>query len=108
MAKREPDRKTEYLFRGILSLKTMEECRAFFDDICTITELIDMSNRLTAAKMLSDEATYTDVIEKTGLSTATISRVNRCLTYGAGGYQQILGKLDELDRAAGKDNGDER
>ena len=95
MAKREPDRKTEYLFRGILSLKTMEECRAFFDDICTITELIDMSNRLTAAKMLSDEATYTDVIEKTGLSTATISRVNRSLNYGNDGYDLVFSRIEQ-------------
>ena len=94
MAKREPDKKTEYLFRGILSLETVEDCRAFFDDICTITELIDMSNRLTAAKMLSDEATYTDVIEKTGLSTATISRVNRCLRYGSDGYRLVLDNLN--------------
>ena len=92
MAKKEMDSKMEYLFKGILSLNSIEECKAFFEDICTITEIIDMSNRLTAAKMLSDEKTYTEIIEKTGLSTATISRVNRCLTYGAGGYQLILSK----------------
>lgn len=94
MAKSVHDSKTEYLFKAILSLNTVEECAAFFDDICTVTELIDMSNRLTAAKMLSDEATYTDVIEKTGLSTATISRVNRCLRYGSDGYRLVLDNLD--------------
>ncbi len=95
MAKKEMDSKMEYLFKGILSLKSVEECKAFFEDICTITEIIDMSNRLTAAKMLSDEKTYTEIIEKTGLSTATISRVNRCLKYGSDGYTLVLDNLNK-------------
>ena len=94
MAKKEMDSKMEYLFKGILSLNSIEECKAFFEDICTITEIIDMSNRLTAAKMLSDEKTYTEIIEKTGLSTATISRVNRCLKYGSDGYINVLERLE--------------
>ena len=85
----------DYLYRGILSLQTQEECYAFFEDICTVTEIIEMSKRLTAAKMLSDNCTYTDIIEKTGLSTATISRVNRCLKYGSDGYTEVLRRLDE-------------
>lgn len=99
MAKIKTDKKMEYLFRGILSLNSVEECKAFFDDICTITELIDMSNRLTAAKMLSDDKTYSEVIEKTGLSTATISRVNRCLKYGSDGYLLVLDNLNKLGEA---------
>ena len=79
MAKKEMDSKMQYLFEGILSLKTIEDCNRFFEDICTVVEVIEMSNRLAAAKMLADNNTYTDIIEKTGLSTATISRVNRCL-----------------------------
>ena len=82
-------------YEAILCLETKEECGAFFEDICTITEIIDMSNRLTAAKMLSDEKTYTEIIEKTGLSTATISRVNRCLKYGSDGYTLVLDNLNK-------------
>ena len=84
-----------YLFYGILSLNTVDECMSSFEDICTVTEIIEMSKRLTAAKMLSDNCTYTDIIEKTGLSTATISRVNRCLKYGSDGYTEVLRRLDE-------------
>ena len=95
MAKKKMDSKMEYLFNGILGLNTVEECMNFFEDICTVTEIIEMSKRLTAAKMLSDECTYTDIIEKTGLSTATISRVNRCLKYGSDGYTEVIRRLDE-------------
>ena len=95
MAKKRMDSKMEYLFNGILSLNTVDECMSFFEDICTVTEIIEMTKRLTAAKMLSDNYTYTDIIEKTGLSTATISRVNRCLKYGSDGYTEVLRRLDE-------------
>ncbi len=95
MAKKRMDSKMEYLFKGILSLETVEDCMNFFEDICTVTEIIEMSKRLTAAKMLSDNYTYTDIIEKTGLSTATISRVNRCLKYGSDGYTEVIRRLDE-------------
>lgn len=88
------DSKMQYLFEGILSLKTIEDCNRFFEDICTVVEVIEMSNRLAAAKMLADNNTYTDIIEKTGLSTATISRVNRCLKYGSDGYAAVLDRLD--------------
>lgn len=94
MAKKEMDTKMQYLFEGILSLKTIDECSRFFEDICTVVEVIEMSNRLAAAKMLADNKTYTDIIEKTGLSTATISRVNRCLKYGSDGYTVVLDRLD--------------
>ena len=95
MAKKEMDAQMKYLFEGILSLGTVEECARFFEDLCTVTEVIELSKRLTAAKMLASGATYTDIIEKTGLSTATISRVNRCIKYGSDGYTAVLAKLDE-------------
>jgi TrpR-related protein YerC/YecD len=85
---------TEKFFSAILNLESKEECYRFFEDICTVTEIIEMSKRLTAAKMLSDNCTYTDIIDKTGLSTATISRVNRCLKYGSDGYVEVLHRLD--------------
>ena len=97
MAKNIMDERTEYLFRGILTLKTVEDCRAFFEDLCTVKELSEMSRRLTAAKMLDDNKIYTEIAEETGLSTATISRVNRCLKYGSDGYTRVLSRLTEED-----------
>ena len=96
---KKPDSKMEYLFEGILTLKTVEECAALFDDLCTITEVIEMSNRMAAAKMLSEGKTYTEIIEKTGLSTATISRVNRCIKYGSDGYTAVLERLNESGKS---------
>ncbi len=93
MAKNYMDEKMEYLFKGILTLNTVEECRAFFEDICTVKELSEMSRRLTAAKMLDENKIYTEIAEETGLSTATISRVNRCLKYGSDGYVRVLERL---------------
>ena len=75
------------LFEAILSLKNLEECYAFFEDACTIKEILDISQRLKAAKMLSAGANYADISRETGMSTATISRVSKCLDYGAGGYK---------------------
>lgn len=89
------DSKMEYLFEGILTLKTVDECAALFDDLCTVNEIIEMSNRMAAAKMLSDGKTYSEIIEKTGLSTATISRVNRCIKYGSDGYSAVLDRLNK-------------
>ncbi len=89
------DPKMEYLFESILELKTREECSALFDDLCTMNEMIEMSNRMAAAKMLSDGKTYTEIIEKTGLSTATISRVNRCIKYGSDGYASVISRLND-------------
>lgn len=85
------------LFEGILQLKTIEDCELFFDDLCTIKELQAMAQRLEVAQMLSKDYTYIDVGEKTGASTATISRVNRCLVYGDGGYQLVLNRLKEAE-----------
>ncbi len=100
MSKPTMDEKTEYLFRGILSLQTVEECRAFFDDLCTIREVEDMSRRLTAARMLKEGQKYLTIAEDTGLSTATICRVNRALTYGSDGYETVLRRLEEQNEEA--------
>ena len=79
--------RTNKFFEALLSLKTIEECEMFFDDICTIKELVDISQRYEVAKMLDEGKVYTEIASKTGASTATISRVNRCLNYGSGGYK---------------------
>lgn len=83
----------EELFRGILTLESIEECYAFFEDICTVKELLDIAQRLRAAKMLEKGENYLEVSRVTGMSTATISRVNKCLTYGEGGYDLVLSRL---------------
>lgn len=80
------------LFNAILSLQTAEECEAFFEDLCTIKEIQDLSQRFQVAKMLSEKKNYQDISKATGASTATISRVNKCLMYGKGGYRLILNK----------------
>ena len=82
------------LSRAILELRTPEECYEFFSDLCTVAELQEMSKRLLAAKMLRENYIYTEIAEKTGLSTATISRVNRCLKYGSDGYMTVLDRLE--------------
>ena len=87
----------EYLVHAILLLQTPDECRAFLHDICTESELQEMSRRLQAALMLKAGFIYTDIAEKTGLSTATISRVNRCLRFGSDGYLRVLDRLDKAE-----------
>ena len=82
----------KYLYETILKIETMEECEALFDDLCTKTELASISQRLVVAKMLSEKKVYSDIVAQTGASTATISRVNRSLAFGAGGYDKIFGK----------------
>lgn len=88
------DEMTDGLFQAILRLENIEECYAFFEDICTINEIKSLAQRLEVAKMLKDKRTYTDIQHTTGASTATISRVNRALSYGSDGYQMILDRLD--------------
>lgn len=83
----------DFLCEAILSLKTKEECYRFFDDICTINEIKALEQRLQVAGMLKDKKTYLDIAAATGASTATISRVNRCLNYGSEGYNLILERL---------------
>ena len=87
------DEQNDMLFEAILSLKSLEECYQFFEDICTISELKAMSQRLEVARMLREGHTYEDIVERTGASTATISRVKRCLNYGADGYNIVLERL---------------
>ena len=79
----------DHLFEAILCLKDKEECYTFFEDVCTINELLSLSQRFEVAKMLMDKRTYLDISEKTGASTATISRVNRSLNYGNDGYDMV-------------------
>ena len=81
------------LFDAILKLETREECYTFFEDLCTINEILSLSQRLDVAKMLRDKKTYMVIAEKTGASTATISRVNRSLSYGNDGYEMIFNRL---------------
>ena len=85
------------LFRAILTLETEEECRCFFDDLCTIKELQDLSQRLEVASMLSKGKNYQEVSRATGASTATICRVNKCLTYGNQGYLTVLERMNKSD-----------
>ena len=88
------------LARAFLSLETEEDCYRLFEDLFTIREIQDLSQRLEVAQLLKSQATYTEIVEKTGVSTATIGRVNRALNYGAGGYQKVLDKLAPRDRDA--------
>lgn len=85
---------TDFLFKAILELKTADECYAFFEDLCTVTELRAISQRIVVAKMLSDNCVYSDIVAKTGASTATISRVNRSLQYGCDGYEKIFERIE--------------
>lgn len=87
------DESTDMLFQGILSLDSLDECYAFFEDICTIAEIKSLAQRLQVAVMLRGGKTYTEICDLTGVSTATISRVNRSLEYGADGYKIVLDKL---------------
>ncbi len=89
------DMNVEFLFKAVLSLKTMEECYNFFDDLCTVPELKALSQRLEVAKMLSEGRVYSDIVAKTGASTATISRVNRSLNYGSDGYKVIFERVKD-------------
>lgn len=93
MSKSIKDEFTDQLFEAILKLETKEECYSFFEDIATIGEIKALGQRLQVAKMLRTGATYEEIVEKTGVSTATISRVKRCLYYGADGYKLILDRL---------------
>ena len=85
----------DHLFDAILSLKNKEECYIFFDDVCTINELLSLSQRYEVARMLREHRTYLDIAEKTGASTATISRVNRSLNYGNDGYDMVFARLNQ-------------
>ena len=85
------------LFQAVLTLRTTEECYMFFEDLCTISELKSFAQRLKVALLLKDRHTCHDISQSTGASTATISRVNRCLNYGTGGYGLALDRLDNRE-----------
>ena len=85
----------DFLYRGILTLQTREECYAFFEDICTIKELQAMAQRFRVAAQLRDNKNYNEILADTGASSASISRVNMCLLYGGGGYSTALERLNE-------------
>lgn len=85
----------EFLFQAILKLETMEECYNFFEDLCTVPELRALSQRLQVAKMLDEHKVYSEIVNETGASTATISRVNRSLHYGCNGYRIVFERLEQ-------------
>lgn len=89
------DSNVNFLYNAILALKDMKECSAFFEDLCTVPELKAMAQRIVVAKMLSEGTVYSEIVEKTGASTATISRVNRSLNYGMDGYTVIFERLKD-------------
>lgn len=92
------DPKLDALFDAILSLKSKEECYAFFDDVCTIKEVNDMADRLEVARLLLLGITYEQIEKQTGMSSATISRVNRCIQYGPGGYKLAVSRQKKIKK----------
>ena len=96
MTKHEKRDHGNLLYQAILTLKDLDECKKFFSDLCTVGELRSMEQRFEVAMLLSDGMIYNDILERTGASSATISRVNRSLQYGADGYQAVLPRIKEL------------
>ena len=88
------DENIDFLFKAIMSLENLDECYDFFEDLCTVSEIKAMSQRLHVAKMLREHNVYSDIVRETGASTATISRVNRSLNYGSDGYEKIFERLE--------------
>lgn len=93
--KKSPKESSDLLYEGILKLGSVEECRKFFEDLCTVSELCAMEQRMEVAMYLQEGKIYNEILDKTGASSATISRVNRALRYGAEGYQLLLPRLEE-------------
>lgn len=93
MVKKIKSEPVDQLFDAILTLQTKEECYSFFEDLCTVNELLSLSQRFEVASMLRQKKTYLEIAEKTGASTATISRVNRSLTYGNDGYELVFERM---------------
>ena len=85
----------DFLFKAVLALENVEECYDFFEDLCTVKEISDMAQRLQAAKLLLDGATYEQIVKAVEISTATISRINRCIQYGSGGYRDTIEKVQK-------------
>ena len=101
MTKNEKREHSNLLYEAILTLKDLDECRKFFSDLCTVAELRAMEQRFEVAMLLSDGMIYNDILERTGASSATISRVNRSLQYGADGYQAVLPRVKEQQNGNG-------
>ena len=93
------DLQTDALFRSILALESVEECYQYFDDLCTVKEIRDLSQRLEVARLLDIGSSYQQAGDATGASSATIGRVKRCLNYGSGGYRLMLDRIKEGDAA---------
>lgn len=93
MSKKIKTSAVDHLFEAILNIKSPEECYIFFEDICTVNELLSLSQRFEVARMLRNNKTYLEIAEKTGASTATISRVNRSLNYGNDGYDMVFARM---------------
>lgn len=98
MTKNEKREHGDVLYEAILTLKDLDECKKFFSDLCTVAELRAMEQRFEVAMLLSDGMIYNDILERTGASSATISRVNRSLIYGNGGYESVLEKMKEKEK----------
>ena len=98
MSKKIRSEEMDRLLEGILLLKDKEEAYQFFEDLCTVNELLSLGQRFEVANMLRNHKTYNEVAEVTGASTATISRVNRCLNYGTDGYQLVLSRMEKLEK----------
>lgn len=96
MTKNERKEHSDILYKTILALESVEECKRFFQDLCTVAELKAMEQRFEVALLLDEGMIYNDILERTGASSATISRVNRALHYGADGYQQVLPRIRSL------------
>ncbi|MCI7814743.1 MAG: YerC/YecD family TrpR-related protein [Lachnospiraceae bacterium] len=97
MSKKIRTEAVDNLFEAILNLKNKEECYLFFEDVCTVNELLSFSQRFEVAKMLREHKTYLEIAEKTGASTATISRVNRSLNYGSDGYEMVFNRMEKKE-----------
>ena len=97
MGKNIRNESVNHLFEAILCLENAEECYSFFEDICTVNELLSLSQRYEVARMLRNHNTYLEIAEKTGASTATISRVNRSLNYGSEGYELVFDRLEKRE-----------
>lgn len=94
------DDTVDFLFQAVLTLKSVDECYAFFEDLCTVPEIKAMSQRILVAHMLSTKCVYSEIVAQTGASTATISRVNRSLHYGCDGYEMVFNRLEDGKKKA--------
>ena len=91
---------TKALYQALASLQSAEECRTFLADLCTIKEIVAMAQRLEIARLLDQGDSYVETVEQTGASSATVSRVDRCLNYGGGGYRFMLDRLADMEKQA--------